>query len=300
MDNLKSLFDKKRYDLIIDLTKNSKNPEEILLRVTSFIMLNKDNDALDEIENNQTILDQHYPYKTMRLHFELLFKNKLFDEALIALDHYKNLPYISQEVEEFLRAIPQEISTLKNNKTNLKAIDEICSILENEEDNGLVSEALFSLNNYNFFLYADSLVTLLKKKNINSNLRSYALMILSENKYGIAVKYLNHDDKLITVVPSKIEAPFTDKFYVLASTKLQEKTSYNITLQQIANNLLNYLIIDLYPENIAKYSLEHLVEAIYLLACDYIKEEAKTCLEESYKLKEEIKEIIESTKPLNI
>ena len=40
-------------------------------------------------------------------------------------------------------------------------------------------------------------------------------MILSENKYGIAVKYLNHDDKLITVVPSKIEAPFTDKFYVL-------------------------------------------------------------------------------------
>ena len=64
--------------------------------------------------------------------------------------------------------------------------------------------------------------------------------------------------------------------------------------------LLNYLIIDLYPENIAKYSLEHLVEAIYLLACDYIKEEAKNCLEESYKLKEEIKEIIESTKPLNI
>ena len=78
MDNLKSLFDKKRYDLIIDLTKNSKNPEEILFRVTSFIMLNKDNDALDEIENNQTILDQYYPYKTMRLHFELLFKNKLF------------------------------------------------------------------------------------------------------------------------------------------------------------------------------------------------------------------------------
>ena len=45
----------------------------------------------------------------MKLHFELLLSKKLFDEAKIALDHYENLPYVSQEVEEFMREMSQRI-----------------------------------------------------------------------------------------------------------------------------------------------------------------------------------------------
>ena len=55
MDNLESLFNKKEYQLVVDLTEKSDDPQERLLRLTSLIILNKTDEALDEIESHQAM-----------------------------------------------------------------------------------------------------------------------------------------------------------------------------------------------------------------------------------------------------
>ena len=103
MDNLETLFNKKEYDLILDLTKDSKEPKELLMRISCFVIESKIDEALDEIEANQSLIEKDYQLRLMKTHFELLLSKRLYDEARLALKHYENLPYVSQEVEEFMR-----------------------------------------------------------------------------------------------------------------------------------------------------------------------------------------------------
>ena len=52
MDNLETLFNKKEYELVLSLTKDSTEPKELLMRVSCLVVLGKTDEALDEIEKN--------------------------------------------------------------------------------------------------------------------------------------------------------------------------------------------------------------------------------------------------------
>ena len=60
MDNLDSLFAKKEYLLILQLTNDSKDAKECLIRISCFMMLGQINQALDEIEKNQAIIETKF------------------------------------------------------------------------------------------------------------------------------------------------------------------------------------------------------------------------------------------------
>lgn len=299
MDNLKSLFDKKQYDLVIKLTESSELPEERLLRLLSFVNLNEDDKALDEIESHQEFYDKYYPKKSMVLCFELLLKNKYFDEAKIKLEHYKNLPYISQEVEEYLRDLPNKISEAQNpyNGVNYSE-EEISDILEKSDNLGEISEVLFSLKKYNLSIYIDSLKKFLMRKNIHPNLLTYGLILLVDEKYNEEISYF-YKDKLIKLNPSKLNPPFVGKSYGEITTRIHDKSDKNITIQQTALSLLNYLVLDLYPVDIDKYDSSDLGDALVLIAKEYINDKNEDPSLNSV-LKDEIKSIIEKTPTLKM
>ena len=83
MDNLDSLFNKKEYDLVLDLTKDSVEPKELLMRISCFIIKGETDKALDEIEKNQSLIEKKYQLQLMKVHFELLLSKKLYDELLL-------------------------------------------------------------------------------------------------------------------------------------------------------------------------------------------------------------------------
>ena len=148
MDNLESLFQKKEYDLVIKLTELSLEPKERFLRISSFVSLGKIDQALDEIEKYQKLIEGKYPFQLMKLHFELLLSKKLYDEARIALTHYENLPYISQEVEEYMVEMKKRIEDEAHPKAKKTFdLDEICDVLEKETDQSKISQVIFA----NFF-----------------------------------------------------------------------------------------------------------------------------------------------------
>ena len=67
----------------MDLTKDSKDSKELLMRVSCLVILGKTDNALDEIEKNQSLIETKYQLRLMKLHFELLLSKKLAPDVPI-------------------------------------------------------------------------------------------------------------------------------------------------------------------------------------------------------------------------
>ncbi len=294
MDNLESLFEKKQYELIVKLTQQSIDPKELFIRLSSLVILGQDEEALDEIEKYQAIIESKYPARLMKLHFELLLKNRYFDEARIALTHYQNLPYISQAVEEFLRDMPKRIEAEEHEKSLAFSEDEICSTLESETDNGKISEVVFSLKTYNLQMYVHSLKKFMLRKDVHPNLRTFALILLVDNKYNEKVSFLSREG-IVEVNPSLIVPPFSSSSFNAVTKFVFENSERNVSLQETALHLVNCLVIDVYPKDIDYASSLVMGQAFIEIAKDYIQIPTGEITKEVLSIKEKIKAIIEST-----
>lgn len=293
MDNLETLFDKKQYELIVNLTDSSDDPKERLLRLSSLVMLNRVNEALDEIEKHQAMFDKNYPQKVMKLHFELLFQSKAYDSARIALKHYKDLPYISQEVEEFLNGMEEKIHDEEHQKNKSLPLDEICTRYEKETDKELLLEALAYIRIYNLSSIIDSIKVLLKRDDVRQDFRAFALFALMEQDYSKEIEFLSNKG-IVKVIPSKLKTPFEDERFVQVMNKIEENSEHNVTLKETAAQLFSSYVFDTFPNDIYEDGIDELALAIVSIAKDYIREPADVKDENILSLRKKIKSVIES------
>ena len=300
MDNLESLFNKKEYDLILDLTKDSKEPKELLMRISCFVIKGKIDEALDEIEANQLLIEKDYQLRLMKTHFELLLSKKLYDEARLALKHYENLPYVSQEVEEFMREMKSRIEDEAHPKAHQSFnLDEIYDVLEKETDSAKISQVLFSLKNYNLNIYIDSLKIFMKREDVNPNFRTYALIVLVDAKFDEEVGFLSRNG-LIAVNPAQIEPPFMTPAFNETCRLITEKCNNDVSMIETALHLFNCYVIDTYPENIYEDSEELLSSAFIRIAESYLNKLHSSYDEEVIELATKIQKIIESTPEIRL
>lgn len=300
MDNLDSLFNKKEYQLILDLTKDSKDPKELLMRVSCLVILGKTDEALDEIEKNQSLIETHYQLRLMKLHFELLLSKKLFDESRIALKHYENLPYVSQEVEEFMREMKDRIEDESHPKSSQRfELDEIYDILEKDNDQAKISQVLFSLKNYNLNIYIESLKIFMLREDVNPNFRTYALILLLDEKFNQEIKFRTSDG-IITVNPSKLEAPFMSLKFNEVCKGIVSKANNNVSLTETALHLFNCYIIDTYPSDIYHDGCDKLASAFIAIANEYLGQDTSSVDEELLEFAHKIKAKIESTPEIRL
>ena len=301
MDNLDSLFEKKQYLLVASLTKDSKDPKERFLRVSSLVILSKIDEALDDIEQYNEMLFKAYPKQIMKLHFELLFSKKLFDESKLALKRYESYPYVSQEVEEYLREIKERIPNEEHPKSNGEyiPIDKVLEILEIGTDNGEISRVVFSLKNYNINIYIDSLKIFLTRSDVHPNFKTYALILLVDQKFDEEIRVKLHD-KNEFVNPSKLNPPFMSKQFNEICKQITMKADKNMSVIETALHLFNCYIIDTYPNEIYNENLNDMSDCFIELSKEYLGQSASKLNEEKEKLFKKIKNTIESTPELRL
>ena len=104
MDSLKSLMDKKQYDLVLKLTENSQDSLALFYRLSAMLATGRSEDALKLIKDKRQILLAK-PGVLMKIHIELLCLLGKFDEAYSELRYYQELPYENQETEELLKLL---------------------------------------------------------------------------------------------------------------------------------------------------------------------------------------------------
>lgn len=300
MDNLDTLFNKKQYDLVIKLTELSNDPKERFLRISSLVSLNKIDQALDEIEKYQNLIESKYPFQLMKIHFELLLSKRLYDEARIALSHYENLPYVSQEVEEFMREMKTRIEDEAHPKAKKTfEMDEIYDVLEKETNQGKISQVIFSLKDYNINNYIDSLKIFLTREDVHPNFRTYALILLVDHKIDEDIDFLSLNG-IIKVNPSNLFPPFTSDEFNVVCKLITMGCEQNITLTETALHLFNCFIIDTYPIDIYDDSARDLANAFVYIAKAYLNMDVSSYDENIKKKASNIKYIIESTPDIKL
>jgi len=260
MDSLKSLLDKKNYDLVLKLTETSKEGTDLFYRISAFTCLGKYEDALYVIQDNQQALEKSGMYALINIHINLLCSLGRYDQAYSVYDYYSNLPYESQIVEELLRKIPDVIAMSEKKDSGLCINeDEIIKNLNSENED----EVLFGLDTLKKLDINDYLPEISKilVKEGRQVVRSFALMLLLSKNVNNTYNFLSYKG-LIKVNPSQLKEPFKGEIFNHVLRRL-DQVCKNVTLVESGAQLLSNYVIYTFPEEI-KVDIEELVGAIYL------------------------------------
>ena len=267
MDSLKSLMDRKEYDLVLRLTKNSTDPNELFYRVSALIASGKYQDGLACIEDNKTILQKDL-YLLMHVHIELLCILGKFDEAYAALEYYKNLPYESQKVEELLKELPNVIRLEERKRftTNVMDEDELIKKLGSDDSNEVLI-ALDSVRSRDISPYLGAVNKIMVNFPKHS-IRSFALLLLVQKKVDKVLKF-NHIDNIIDVNPAQLVPPFIgddfNNFVRQLSNELKDPS-----LSETAIQIISSYLIYIYPDKLnPNYGL--VSAALYIIASEYLQ-----------------------------
>lgn len=296
MDNLKTLMDKKQYDLVIELTKNSIDPNDLFFRVSAFLASGKGQEALSVIESNRKILESDLSL-LMKVHIEILCLLNMFDKAYEEMEYYKNLPYVSQQVEEMLDILPKMIREEEKKQYASKNIsdDELRKRLMSADEQ-LVLPSVDLLRDKDLNLFLQEIKHILKEFPIQS-IRSFTLLLCVQKHLNQVLPF-NHMGQIIEVNPSELEPPFIGDEFNSFLRYFQSEVKDPVVSEN-AIQIFSSFIIYIYPETIT-VSYPVLALALKHIAYEYLRMDnemdlAEACLEKNVS-EDEVKELIQRIK----
>ena len=270
MDSLKTLMDKKQYDLVLKLTENSQDSLALFYRLSAMLATGRSEDALKLIKDKRQILLAK-PGVLMKIHIELLCLLGKFDEAYSELHYYQELPYENQETEELLNSLPKYIreEEIKVYKRQEVGQDELRKKLMSKNDVDVLS-ALDAVRGQALESFLLPILNILKTYP-KQLVRTFALLLLVAKKYEKKVEFL-HEDKLIEVVPSELDEPFIIQGLgnIDDLSSLFQNEYHDPSLSQNAVNILSSYMVYIYPNKL-NYSKEELLVVFGYIAKDLLQ-----------------------------
>lgn len=275
MDSLKSLMDRKEYDLVIKITNNSQNPDELFYRISALLASGKYQDALDCLTNNREILKKDL-LLLMHVHIELLCILGRFDEAYQAVKYYEELPYESQKVEEYLKDLPNLIRLEEKKRYTVNDLEEDelrKKLLSKEQEDVLMAIDSIRNRDINPYLPAiEKVMTEFPKQSI----RSFGLLLLVQKAVNKELKF-KHIENILDVNPSKLEPPFIGNDFNDFVKELSRDFK-NPSLSENAIQILSSYLIYIYPQKVDLQS-PALKIALYMIANEYLQSKDSKTLE---------------------
>ena len=270
MDSLKSLMDKKKYDLVLKLTENSQDSLALFYRLSALLATGHSEDALLLIKQKRQILLSK-PAILMKIHIEILCLLGRFDEAYSELKYYQELPYENQETEELLNSLPKYIreEEIKQYKRKEVGQDEIRQKLLSNNDADVLG-ALDAVRNEHLEDFLLPILNILKTYP-KQLIRAFALLLLVAKKYDKKVSYL-YFDKVIEVIPSSLMEPFVipnvGNIETISAYFQNECHDPSVALNAV--HLLSSYLVYVYPEQV-NFTKEELLVIFAYLAKDLLR-----------------------------
>lgn len=264
MDSLKTLMDKKQYDLVIKLTENSNDSVALFYRLSALVAVGQSEEALKLIQNKRLILQNRLDI-LIKVHLEILCLLGRFDEAYEELRYYQELPYESQVVEEILKAMPDYIRKEEKNSYGRREKNEkqIVSLLMSENDEEVLA-AFDAIKNEPLNSYLLPILKIMRS-HPRQVIRSFALLLLVNHKYDKEVDFLDNGN-LVKVVPSSLEEPFKIPGYkdLQDFSFVLQSTYHDPSVVNNAMNIISSYLIYIYPHQLTLNKEESLIVFGYL------------------------------------
>lgn len=267
MDSLKTLMDKKEYELVLKITAATEDPTSMFYRISALIALGRAQEGLDCLLENRITLESNMAL-LIKVHFELLFILQLFDEAYAEINYYQNLPYVSQEVEEILKDLPKLVRDEEKRAFNSKNYTEqqIIKLLSSDDQANVIA-GIDIVRDRDVMQFLPSIQDILLNFPKQS-IRSFALLLLVQKQVNQTFQF-NHMEEIIEVNPTKLEPPFVGSSFNNLVKKL-DKDFRDPALSQNATQLLSSYIIYIYPDKIP-FEDPVTSEALYQISCAYLQ-----------------------------
>ena len=266
MEDLRKLLEQRKFDEVVELTKNATKSEDLFFRLSALMALGKLKEAINCIEDHRVTLQDNLPW-LMRLHIELLCLDGRFDEAFDEVKYYENLPYDSQESEETLKKLPKIIREYETSKSHLamEKEDIIKGLSSNNSDDVLASlDALRDKDLVPYYIFLQKILSSYPKQAI----RSFALLLLVQRAVNKTFKF-NNMGEMIEVNPSTLKPPFVDDEFEKMIKRMEEEYK-DPSITQNAISLLSSYLIYIYPKSV-DFDDDELVDALYHLSCEYLQ-----------------------------
>ncbi len=267
MDSLKSLMDKRQYELVLKLTENSIDPTYLFYRISALLALGRAQESLKCIEDNRVLLQKELSV-LIKVHIEILCLLGMFDKAYEEMKYYQNLPYASQVVEELLAKLPEYIRAEEKKAYSSREMDErqIKNLTRSKDLNDVIF-ALDLIKERDVNKFLDD-VKWLMVNHQSQSIRSFSLFVLVQKKVS-GVFDFKHIDKIIQVEPANLKPPFMGDWF----NGLVKKLSIELNDPSVSENAIQILsshLMFIYPDEI-NYSDEEIIEALYQISSAYLQ-----------------------------
>lgn len=241
-------------------------------KITALIDGKKYNEALKIIEENNERLFKNNPFKTIDDHIYILIELGLFDECFKVIQHYKNYPYQSIKVEEFISEFEEKLLWMINNAKNQKNKE------RNTDNNGVDFSKFGSKKEEDVFVFIHQIymsrklkdyeeeVRITLQRNVSDQINFMCLCILFELKSNQLVDFQYKNSRYLVNL-SDIHFPYScdDKEYFKILDNLS-KSINDVSIFNLAKDLLSYLRLEIFPKYFEKSDIEFIEIAIINVA----------------------------------
>ncbi|AAT27570.1 hypothetical protein [[Mycoplasma] mobile] len=197
-------------------------------------------------------------------------------EALFLVEKELNAPYIPKEYENIFRELLlKAIQNYENNRAQIKLSPSECLEILISKNRRLKPLALAELRNYALRPFINEINQLFQKEEIEIQIKASIYEFLCEQDINFEFKIGKE-----SLNPVKNKSLVNNSFYLLNRNKINEKTFKDVSITNVALEILNSYCATVFPEAILigekDYSTEFIYIAKKLLGIE--KDEEKTPL----------------------
>ncbi|MDD6301757.1 MAG: hypothetical protein PUA56_00380 [Bacillales bacterium] len=212
------------------------------------------------VDNHQELLKED-PILFIGLHVSFYANKDDISNVIRVINYYKQAPYISMEVEDFLNELLQENEKL--NKRSLKSdfnIEKLEKMLLSKDESQIASCLQF-LSKQNIRLYLD-LIEKFLLSDTKYKYKTLALFILVEQKISQEI-IVEKDGIIYSLEPSSLCLPFDDFAYMDCKNYI-EHSNESMDVISLAIEALNISQIKEYPNGFVDFDNVSLMGDIFI------------------------------------
>ena len=256
----------------------NKIDQELFEEMRKLINEQNEDDFVFFVSKNEYLLKVD-PILFIGNHVSFYAEREDISKALEVVSYYKNAPYISMEVEDFLNELKLELTKLNENKVKEYNFDKIRKMLFSKNEEALAS-ALGYLSKQNIRYYIPFIKEFLLSE-VAYKYQTLALFILVEQKVDEQIK-VNKNGRIFTYNPSFLTLPFDSIEYKNCKKTIELLSQNKPYIGELAIELLNTIQIKEYPASLIE-------EYDYVIIAEILLDMASIAMNEKSKIEEIVK-----------
>ena len=285
IDKVQKLLSENKYEEILDVCKGEHDPIFYLYQIIANMGLARYDDALEVINKHHVILEEAFLPMLIDLHVAILREKKDIVGLMKAKEHYNELPYHSQVVEEKLRAFDDIIKATVasiSNKDEKMSLSSVKRMIESTD----LSQAFEGLKYLDSFEMKE-IIDYVKGLLIDHTLipvRASIVFYLGEKGFDELVKYKTYQNEIVEINPKYINerhSKLKTEKYILKALEYVQK---DISLENIIRTIYTIYELIIIPQEVDEN------DETFFMALAYI---AKTFMNINEEVPQVVKDLAE-------